>query len=132
MSLVCRKQLVLALHLECYSKRQRSIYTARSSFPLTCHLLIIILLTSAPIPHNIWDITLRCFDTVFQRPYRYLSNALKATLSLCDRYRIFTSNWLWIENCENRYYEDDNRQKNFENDKSRIMCDLDQLLKIQH
>ena len=71
MSLVCTKQLVLALHLECYSKRQRSIYTARSSFPLTCHLLIIILLTSAPIPHNIWDITLSCFDTVFQRPYRY-------------------------------------------------------------
>ena len=25
----------------------------------------------------------------------------KCFFSLSDRYRIFTSNWLWIENCEN-------------------------------
>ena len=44
---------------------------------------------------------LRCFDTVFQRPYRYFSIALKVFFSLSDRYKIFTSNWLWIEICEN-------------------------------
>ena len=44
---------------------------------------------------------LRCFDTVFQRPYRYFSIALKMIFFLSDRYKIFTSNWLWIEICEN-------------------------------
>ena len=43
----------------------------------------------------------RCFDKVFQRPYRYFSIALKVFFSLSDRYKIFTSNWLWIEICEN-------------------------------
>ena len=33
----------------------------------------------------------RCFDTVFWRPYRYFSIALKVILSLFDRYKIFTS-----------------------------------------
>ena len=42
-----------------------------------------------------------CFDTVFQRPYRYFSIALKVFFSLSDRYKIFTSNWLWIEIFEN-------------------------------
>ena len=49
----------------------------------------------------IWRGDLRCFDTVFQRPYRYFSIALKVSFSLSDRYEIFTSNWLWIEICEN-------------------------------
>ena len=44
---------------------------------------------------------LRCFDTVFLRPYRYFSVALKVFFSLSDRYKIFTSNWLCIEICEN-------------------------------
>ena len=44
---------------------------------------------------------LRCFDTVFQRPHRYFSVALKVVFSLSDGYKIFTSNWLWIEICEN-------------------------------
>jgi len=44
---------------------------------------------------------LRCFDTVFQRPYRYFSIALEVLLFLSDRYKIFKSNWLWIEICEN-------------------------------
>ena len=44
---------------------------------------------------------LRCFDTVFQRPYRYFSHALKVFFSLSDRYKIFIINWLWIEICEN-------------------------------
>ena len=37
---------------------------------------------------------LRCFDTVFKRPYRYFSIALKVVFSL-------SRNWLWIESCEN-------------------------------
>ena len=44
---------------------------------------------------------LRCFDTVFQRPYRYFSVILKVVFSLSDHYKIFTSNWLWIEICKN-------------------------------
>ena len=48
-----------------------------------------------------FDCVLRCFDTVFQRPYRYFSNALKVFFSLSDRYKISTSNCLWIEICEN-------------------------------
>ena len=36
----------------------------------------------------------RCFDIVFQRPYRYFSIPLKAILSLSDRYKIFTNDWL--------------------------------------
>ena len=39
---------------------------------------------------------LRCFDTVFQKPYRYFSIALKVVFSLSDCYKILTSNWLWI------------------------------------
>ena len=44
---------------------------------------------------------LRRFDTVFQRPYRYFSIAWKVFFFLSDRYKIFTSNWLWTEICEN-------------------------------
>ena len=44
---------------------------------------------------------LTCLDTVFQRPYRYFSIAFEVVFSLSDRYEIFTSNWLWIEICEN-------------------------------
>ena len=39
--------------------------------------------------------------TVFQRPYRYFSIALKVVFSLSDCYKSFTSNWLGIEICEN-------------------------------
>ena len=80
---------------------------------------------------------LRCFDTVFQRPYRYFSIALKVVFSLSDRYKIFTSYWLWIEICENVVLSKiditmTTVNKNFEIDKSRILCDLDLLLKVQH
>ena len=44
---------------------------------------------------------LRFFDTVFQRPHRYFSIVLKVVFSLYDRYKIFISNWLCIEICEN-------------------------------
>ena len=39
---------------------------------------------------------LRCFETVFQRPYQCFSIALKVFFSLFDRCKIFTSNWLNI------------------------------------
>ena len=52
-------------------------------------------------PAECMQYPLRCFDTVFQRPYRYFSIALKEVFSLSDRYKIFTSNWLWIAICEN-------------------------------
>ena len=62
---------------------------------------------------------------------------LKVVFSLSDRYKIFTSNWLWIEICENVVLSKIDItmtiiNKNFEIDKSRIFCDLDLLLKIQH
>ena len=34
---------------------------------------------------------LRCFDIVFQRPYRYFSIALKVIFSLSDRHKIVTN-----------------------------------------
>jgi len=42
-------------------------------------------------------LVLNCFDTVFQRPYRHFSIVLKVFFTLSDRYKIFTSNWRWIE-----------------------------------
>ena len=51
--------------------------------------------------HKNFQKALRCFDTVSQRPYRYFSIALKVVFTLSDRYKILTSNWLWIEICEN-------------------------------
>ena len=55
--------------------------------------------------------------------------------SLSDRYNIFTSNWLWIEIYENvavSKIDITMTTKNCEIDKKGILCDLDQLLKIQH
>ena len=57
--------------------------------------------------------------------------------SWSDPYKIFTSNWLWIEICENVVFckidiTMTTINKKIEIDKSRILCDLDQLLKIQH
>ena len=40
------------------------------------------------------DADLRCFDIVFQRPYRYFLIALKVILSLSYRYKILTNDWL--------------------------------------
>ena len=63
--------------------------------------------------------------------------ALEVVFSLSDRYIIFTSNWLWIEICENVVLSKiditmTTINKKIEVDKSRILCDLDLLLKIQH
>ena len=46
-------------------------------------------------------IDLRCFDIVFQRPYRYFSIAWKVISSLSDRYQIITNDWLYVEICHN-------------------------------
>ena len=43
----------------------------------------------------------RCFDTVFLRPYLYFSIDFMIILSLSDRYKIFTSEWIWIEVSQN-------------------------------
>ena len=43
----------------------------------------------------------RCFDIVFQSPYRYFSIVLKMFFSSSNRFKIFTSNWRWIATCEN-------------------------------
>ena len=69
---------------------------------------------------------LRCFDIVFQRSYRYFSIALHVIFSQFDRYKIFTSNWLQIEICENVVLSKiDITTTTTEIDKSRILCDLD-------
>ena len=56
--------------------------------------------------------------------------------SLPDRYKIFTSIWLWIEICENVVLSKIDITmttiKKIEIVESRILYDLDQLLKIQH
>ena len=44
---------------------------------------------------------LRCFDTVFRKPYRCFSIVLKVILSLSDRYKLFTNDWPWTEVCQN-------------------------------
>ena len=79
----------------------------------------------------------KCFDTVFQRPYRYFSVVLKVPLSLSDPYKVFTSNWRWIEICENLVLSKiditmTTMINKMEIDKSRILRNLDPLLKIQH
>ena len=79
----------------------------------------------------------RYFDTVFRRPYRCFSIVLKVILSLSDRYKLFTSDWLWIEVCQNAVFSKiditmTTINKNFEIDKIRILRDLDLLLKIRH
>ena len=63
--------------------------------------------------------------------------ALKVTLSLSDRYKIFTNGWLQIEIYQNVGFSKidvtmTTIKRNFETDKSRILHNLDQLLKIQH
>jgi len=61
---------------------------------------------------------LGCFDAVFQGPNRHFSIVFKVFFSLSDRYEIFTSNWRWIEICENvvlskidNYYDNNKQTK---------------------
>ena len=61
-------------------------------------------------------------------------------LVLSDRYKTFTSDWLWIEICRSVSFSkidtttmyDNNKQKKLKIDKCLILRDLDQLLIIQH
>ena len=60
-------------------------------------------------PHNLRvrepeGIRKRCFDTVFGRPYRCFLITLKVILYLSDRYKLFTSDWIWIEVCQNAVF----------------------------
>ena len=76
-------------------------------------------------------------DTAFGRLYRCFSITLKLILSLSDRRKIFTSDWLWIEVCHNAAFSIRDItmttiSKNFEIDKIRILRDLDLVLKIRH
>ena len=68
---------------------------------LTSNATGVVTQTPEPEAHVKRDCQLRYFDTVFQGPYRYFSIALKVFFSLSDCYKIFTSNWLWIQICEN-------------------------------
>ena len=76
---------------------------------------------------------IKCFDTVFQRPYRYFSIALKMVFSLSNRYKIFTRNWLWIEICENVVLSKIDitmttiNKKTLKLIKAEFLCDLDLL-----
>ena len=113
----------------CYVQSSLNIYTSQnltvffttrySLFPLR-----------ADLGHSITY--LRCFDTVFRRPNRYFSIALKVILSLSDRYEIFTSDWLWTEDCQNVVLSKiDITMTTIKEkiDKSRILRDLDLPLK---
>ena len=56
---------------------------------------------------------------------------------MSDRYKIFASDWLWIEVCQNVVLSKiditmTTINKKLEIDKSRILRNLDLLLKIQH
>ena len=72
---------------------------------------------------------LSCFNTVFQRLYRYFQSSLKWFFHCAIAIKIFTSNWLWIESCENGGLSKIDITmitiKNFENDKSLILRDQD-------
>ena len=43
----------------------------------------------------------KVFRYSFSEAIPMFLNRLKSVFSLSDRYKIFTSNWLWIEICEN-------------------------------
>ena len=55
------------------------------------HTSLIVLVSFFEDNNALFVIVLRCFGTIFRRPYRYFSIALKLILSLSDRYKIFTS-----------------------------------------
>ena len=47
------------------------------------------------------SIQVKVFRYSFSEAIPIFFNCLKSVFSLPDRYKIFTSNWLWIEICEN-------------------------------
>ena len=80
----------------------------------------------------------KVFRDSFSEAIPIFFNHLKSGFSLSDRYKFFTSNWLWIEICENVVLGKIDitmttiNKKTFEIDENRVLSDLDQLLKIQH
>ena len=78
---------------------------------------------------------LKVFRYSFPGTISIFFNRIKSVFFLVRS--IFTSNWLWIGICENEVLSNiditmTTIKQNFEIDKSRILFDLDQLLKIQH
>ena len=53
-----------------------------------------------PYPYT-ESVCLKVFQYSFSEAIPIFFNRLKSVFSLSDRYKIFTSNWLWIEICEN-------------------------------
>ena len=82
-------------YVELTGKKGGSIFRATlflNVYDLCNHQTSLIVLVSFFEDNNaLFVIVLRCFGTVFRRPYRYFSIALKLILSLSDRYKIFTS-----------------------------------------
>ena len=69
------------------------------------------------------------FRYSFSEAIAIFFNRLKSFFSLYDRYKIFISNWLWIEICENVVLGKiditmTTINKKIEIDKGRILCDL--------
>ena len=82
-------------YVELTGKKGGSIFRATlilNVYDFCNHQTSLIVLVSFFEDNNaLFVIVLRCFGTVFRRPYRYFSIALKLILSLSDRYKIFTS-----------------------------------------
>ena len=82
-------------YVELTGKKGGSIFRANlilNVYDFCNHQTLLIVLVSFFEDNNaLFVIVLRCFGTVFRRPYRYFSIALKLILSLSDRYKIFTS-----------------------------------------
>ena len=82
-------------YVELTGKKGGSIFRANlilNVYDFCNHQTLLIVLVSFFEDNNaLFVIVLRCFGTVFRRPYRCFSIALKLILSLSDRYKIFTS-----------------------------------------
>ena len=82
-------------YVELTGKKGGSIFRATlilNVYDFCNHQTSLIVLVSFFEDNNaLFVIVLRCFGTIFRRPYRYFSIALKLILSLSDRYKIFTS-----------------------------------------
>ena len=80
------------------------------------------------------QVSFSVFRYSFSKAMPIFFNYLKLILSWFDRYKIFTSDWLWIEICQIAVFSKieitvTTISKNFEIDKSPILRDLDLPLK---
>ena len=82
-------------YVELTGKKGGSIFRATlilNVYDFCNHQTSLIVLVSFFEDNNaLFVIVIRCFGTVFRRPHRYFSIALKLILSLSDLYKIFTS-----------------------------------------